>query len=260
MLDAWLRKVPSVRIQGMHKNTLRPFGEGTVVHQQTNGVAIWLCWENYRQRHLFLGLSGPRLRRHLSKVSPPADGSPVCMNGQYATPPHHMHELQPGRPPPSAHPSSDRRHDSRIWIPSAKRVMRSVKSCCHRSVNMAQSITIMASHRPQKEFQRVGVLCPPRRITGVHLCRSYRTAYQRTCREEHSIQPAPPKRRWAKLNTEDTRPLPPPIQHKQSQKKRTRLRTECMWPMESNVGFFQSASFWAADLHRCICEWEFLWS
>lgn len=100
MLDAWLRKVPSVRIQGMHKNTLRPFGEGTVVHQQTNGVAIWLCWENYRQRHLFLGLSGPRLRRHLSKVSPPADGSPVCMNGQYATPPHHMHELQPGRPPP----------------------------------------------------------------------------------------------------------------------------------------------------------------
>lgn len=39
--------------------------------------------------------------------------------------------------------------------------------------------------------------------------------------------------------------------------RKPRRRAERMLPMESNyVRFPSSASFWAADLHRRVCEWE----
>lgn len=145
-------------------------------------------------------------------------------------------------------------------IPLHLRIVQKRGGCDGRMRDMAQFNTILDLAHSEKGLVAVGAGSPPRRVTGWHLCRSYRAAHQRPCRDERqSLNPqkglgceALPRTHNKALRAADPTLTIPREKEATAQK--------FMWPMESNVRSLQSASFWAADLHRRACEWEFLWT
>jgi hypothetical protein len=82
---------------------------------------------------------------------------------------------------------------------------------------------------------------------------SYRAVHHRACTAQN-VGLQPPKYRLQALprNQRQHPNLSQPGPNRKPQR-----RAERTSPMESNhVGVSSSASFWAADLHRRVCEWE----
>jgi hypothetical protein len=134
---------------------------------------------------------------------------------------------------------------------------KSVEEVNNRMKNMAQSHAIAIFHGCHRAILTVG--CAAHKCLSVGIC-VILIGWHTIAPAGSERQSSTPKKAGAKLSNEHTpRPRGRPPE-KRTTRGKDALARERMLPMESNVGNLSSASFWAADLHRRTCEWEFLWT
>jgi hypothetical protein len=130
----------------------------------------------------------------------------------------------------------------------ADELCKSVEVHSSDSGDMAQSLTVANFSAGNRSF-RTG-------LRGHCMLRILLIGQPSSLMRGANVGHQPPRTPALRSTTKST-PTPIPLHTGNPTTRKLCRRAERMLPMESDyVGVSSSASIWAADLHRSICEWE----